>query len=62
MNEIQKSDLFETGKEGVRKILTPDDGKIDIKDLKQKYEIGINNSDETIGKYVKVFKETLNAI
>lgn len=30
MNEIQKSDIFETGKDGVRKILTPDDKKIDI--------------------------------
>ena len=30
MNEIRKSDFFETGKDGVRKILTPDDKKIDI--------------------------------
>ena len=30
MIEIQKSDLFETGKDGVRRILTPDDKKIDI--------------------------------
>lgn len=30
MNEIKKSDFFETGKDGVRKILTPDDKKIDI--------------------------------
>ena len=30
MNEITKSDFFETGKDGVRKILTPDDKKIDI--------------------------------
>ena len=27
MIEMQKSDFFETGKEGVRKILTPDDKK-----------------------------------
>lgn len=30
MNEILKNDLFTAGKDGVRKILTPDDGKIDI--------------------------------
>ena len=30
MIEIQKSDFFETGKEGVKRILTPDDKKIDI--------------------------------
>ncbi len=30
MNEITKSDLFEVGKDGVRRILTPDDKKIDI--------------------------------
>ena len=30
MNEIKKSDFFELGKEGVKKILTPDDKKIDI--------------------------------
>lgn len=30
MNEISKSDFFETGRDGVRKILTPDDKKIDI--------------------------------
>lgn len=30
MDEITKSDFFETGKDGVRKILTPDDKKIDI--------------------------------
>lgn len=30
MNEIQKSDFFETGKDGVKKILTPEDKKIDI--------------------------------
>ena len=28
MIEIKKSDFFEAGKEGVRKILTPDDKKI----------------------------------
>lgn len=30
MNEIIKSDFFETGKQGVKRILTPDDKKIDI--------------------------------
>ncbi len=30
MNEIKKSDYFETGKEGVKQILTPNDKKIDI--------------------------------
>ena len=30
MTEINNSDFFETGKEGVKKILTPDDKKIDI--------------------------------
>lgn len=30
MNEIMKNDLFEAGRDGVRKILTPDDKKIDI--------------------------------
>lgn len=30
MNEIQKSDFFETGKDGVKNILTPGDKKIDI--------------------------------
>lgn len=30
MNEILKSDFFETGRDGVRKILTPNDKKIDI--------------------------------
>lgn len=30
MLEISKSDFFETGKDGVKKILTPDDKKIDI--------------------------------
>ena len=29
MKEISKSDFFEMGKDGVRKILTPDDKKID---------------------------------
>ncbi len=36
MNEIQKSDFFETGKDGVKKILTPDDGKIDIVEFEDK--------------------------
>lgn len=30
MNEIKKNEFFESGKDGVRRILTPDDGKIDI--------------------------------
>lgn len=30
MTEIQKNDFFETGKDGVKKILTPSDKKIDI--------------------------------
>ena len=30
MNEILKSDFFEAGKQGVKKIWTPDDKKIDI--------------------------------
>ena len=30
MNEILRNEFFETGKDGVRKILTPDDKKIDI--------------------------------
>ena len=30
MNEITQNEFFETGKNGVRKILTPDDKKIDI--------------------------------
>ncbi len=30
MNEILKDDYFEKGREGVKRILTPDDGKIDI--------------------------------
>ena len=33
---------------------------IDIEDLKEKYEIGIKDSNETIGKYVKLFKETID--
>ena len=36
MTEIKKSDFFETGKEGVRKILTPDDKKIDIVEFEDK--------------------------
>lgn len=36
MNEIQKSDFFEVGKEGVRRILTPDDNKIDILEFEDK--------------------------
>ena len=36
MIEIQKSDFFETGKDGVQKILTPDDKKIDIVEFDDK--------------------------
>ena len=36
MNEIRKSEFFETGKDGVRKILTPDDKKIDIVEFDDK--------------------------
>ena len=36
MTEIQKSDFFETGKDGVKRILTPDDKKIDIVEFEDK--------------------------
>lgn len=36
MIEIQKSDFFERGKDGVKKILTPDDRKIDIVEFDDK--------------------------
>lgn len=36
MNEILRNDFFETGKDGVRKILTPDDKKIDIVEFDDK--------------------------
>ena len=36
MNEIRKNDFFETVKDGVRKILTPDDKKIDIVEFDDK--------------------------
>ena len=36
MIEIQKNDFFETGKDGVQKILTPDDKKIDIVEFDSK--------------------------
>jgi len=36
MNEILKSDMFEVGKDGVKKILTPDDKKIDIVEFDDK--------------------------
>ena len=36
MNEILKSDYFETGKDGVKRILTPDDKKIDIIEFEDK--------------------------
>ena len=36
MNEIKRNEFFETGKDGVRKILTPDDKKIDIVEFDDK--------------------------
>ena len=36
MNEITQNEFFETGKNGVRKILTPDDKKIDIVEFDDK--------------------------
>lgn len=36
MNEIKKNEFFESGKDGVRRILTPDDGKIDIVEFDDK--------------------------
>lgn len=36
MNEIKKSDFFEVGKDGVTKITTPDDKKIDIVEFSDK--------------------------
>ena len=36
MNEILKSDYFEKGKDGVKRILTPDDKKIDIVEFEDK--------------------------
>ncbi len=36
MNEIVKNEFFETGKDGVRKILTPDDQKVDIVEFDDK--------------------------
>jgi len=36
MIEIEKSDFFEKGKDGVRRILTPDDKKIDIVEFDDK--------------------------
>ena len=36
MNELRKSDYFEVGKDGVRKILTPDDQKIEIVEFEDK--------------------------
>ena len=38
MTEILKSDFFETGKDGVKRILTPDDKKIDIIRLSGNYK------------------------
>ncbi|MGN0179031.1 MAG: HAD family hydrolase [Monoglobaceae bacterium] len=36
MNEITKSEFFEVGRDGVKKILTPDDRKIDIVEFEDK--------------------------
>ena len=36
MNEITQNEFFKTGKDGVRKILTPDDKKIDIVEFDDK--------------------------
>ncbi len=36
MTEINKSDFFEVGKDGVKRILTPDDKKIDIVEFDDK--------------------------
>lgn len=36
MREVQKNEFFETGRDGVRKILTPDDKKIDIVEFDDK--------------------------
>ena len=36
MIEIKESDFFETGKEGVRRILTPNEKKIDIVEFADK--------------------------
>lgn len=36
MNEIKRNEFFETGKDGVRKILTPNDKKIDIVEFDDK--------------------------
>ena len=43
MIEIQKSDFFETGKNGVKKILTPDDKKIDIVEFDDKTLCYVNS-------------------
>lgn len=44
MNEIIKSDYFEKGRDGVKKILTPDDKKIDIIEFDDKKLCYIKNS------------------
>ena len=36
MIELKKTEFFETGKDGVKKILTPDDRKIDIIEFEDK--------------------------
>lgn len=36
MTEITKSDIFETGKDGVKRIVTPDDKKVDIIEFEDK--------------------------
>ncbi len=43
MNEIQKSEFFETGKGGVKKIVTPDDKKIDIIEFEDKKLCHVKN-------------------
>ena len=44
MNEIQKSDFFEAGYDGVRKILTPDDKKVDIMAAIRPYQDALINA------------------
>ena len=38
MTEIKKSDFFEVGKDGVKRIITPDDKKIDIVEFDDIYD------------------------
>ena len=44
MNEILKSDFFEVGKDGVKKIYTPEDKKIDIVEWNENPAILIENA------------------